>query len=177
MKILICTDAMGYGGAETHILSLAGELTKSGHRVPVAAPRGALANALPAGVKFVPLPPFARTPAAIGKAGSQRIRHNTRPRTPASIAVARRRTPQSHSACGHGARHVPHDTSVGATVGLGGADDCGQSGYQANACSPLRTVAGPYQRDLKRHRHYTFLPASFHHYGRNICRTMYGYPH
>ena len=62
MKILICTDAMGYGGAETHILSLAGELTKSGHRVTVAAPRGALANALPAGVKFVPLPPFRRTP-------------------------------------------------------------------------------------------------------------------
>lgn len=62
MKILICTDAMGLGGAETHILSLVGELTAMGHDVTVASPPGALVKALPRGTRFVSLPPFRRTP-------------------------------------------------------------------------------------------------------------------
>lgn len=62
MKILMCTDVLGVGGAETHILSLVGELTARGHDVTVAAAPGELVKALPRGVRFVPLPPFRRTP-------------------------------------------------------------------------------------------------------------------
>ncbi len=62
MKILICTDALGYGGAETHVLSLAGELDAMGHSVTVAAPHGELERELPGSVTFFPLPAFHGSP-------------------------------------------------------------------------------------------------------------------
>ena len=62
MKILICTDALGYGGAETHVLALAGELDAMGHSVTVAAPHGELERELPASVTFFPLPAFHGSP-------------------------------------------------------------------------------------------------------------------
>ena len=64
MKILICTDALGYGGAETHVLALAGELDAMGHSVTVAAPRGELERELPDSVTFFPLPAFHGSPRA-----------------------------------------------------------------------------------------------------------------
>ncbi len=65
MNILICSDALGVGGAETHILSLVRELVGRGHCVTVAATSGALVSELPRQAEFVPLPPFGRAPQAL----------------------------------------------------------------------------------------------------------------
>ncbi len=46
MKILMITTAMGLGGAETHILSLANELVKRGHTVFLASRGGVMEEAL-----------------------------------------------------------------------------------------------------------------------------------
>lgn len=68
MKILMCTDAMGYGGAETHILSLCTELKKLGHVVAVASPGGELVDALmQANIPHFSLPPLKKTPFSLIK--------------------------------------------------------------------------------------------------------------
>ena len=46
MKILILTDRLDVGGAETHIALLARELIKDGHEVTVASSGGAIAERL-----------------------------------------------------------------------------------------------------------------------------------
>ena len=46
MKILLLTDKMDIGGAETHVFSLARELHRAGNRVAVASSGGALALSL-----------------------------------------------------------------------------------------------------------------------------------
>lgn len=61
MRILLCTTALGYGGAETHVIGLAAGLVSLGHDVTVASGGGELAAALPAGVIHVLLPAFSRT--------------------------------------------------------------------------------------------------------------------
>lgn len=67
MKILICTDALGYGGAETHVISLAGALDAMGHNVTVAAEHGELESQLADSVTFFPLPAFrGRSRTALG---------------------------------------------------------------------------------------------------------------
>lgn len=68
MKILMCTDAMGYGGAETHILSLCAQLKRLGHIVAVASPGGELVNSLmEANIPHFSLPPVKKTPASLMK--------------------------------------------------------------------------------------------------------------
>lgn len=68
MKILMCTDAMGYGGAETHILSLCAQLKRLGHVVAVASPGGELVNSLmEANIPHFSLPPVKKTPASLMK--------------------------------------------------------------------------------------------------------------
>ena len=68
MKILMCTDALGYGGAETHILSLCAELKKLGHTVAVASPGGELVNSLmEANIPHFSLPPIKKTPISLIK--------------------------------------------------------------------------------------------------------------
>lgn len=68
MKILMCTDAMGYGGAETHILSLCTQLKRLGHVVAVASPGGELVSALmEANIPHFSLPPIKKTPASLMK--------------------------------------------------------------------------------------------------------------
>ena len=57
MNILLCGASMGIGGAETHLLSLAVELSKRGHRVTVASERGELCEELKrAEVRFIRVP-------------------------------------------------------------------------------------------------------------------------
>ena len=57
MKILMVTDRMGIGGAETHILTLAGALVARGHSVDVVSGGGILAGSLTrAGVRHIRLP-------------------------------------------------------------------------------------------------------------------------
>lgn len=51
---------MGYGGAETHVSELAGELNDLGHRVTVASSGGELVASLAQGVKHITLPRFSR---------------------------------------------------------------------------------------------------------------------
>lgn len=46
MKILICAEGMGIGGAQTHILTLAGAFVAMGHRVTVASSGGAYVERL-----------------------------------------------------------------------------------------------------------------------------------
>ena len=68
MKILMCTDAMGYGGAETHILSLCARLKKLGHTVAVASPGGELVNSLmEANIPHFSLPQLKKTPLSLMK--------------------------------------------------------------------------------------------------------------
>ncbi len=63
MKILMLTEAMGRGGAETHVLTLASQLVRSGHTVCVASGGGVLADALGAsGVSHVDLPLGSHSP-------------------------------------------------------------------------------------------------------------------
>ena len=63
MKILMCTDAFGYGGAETHILSLCTQLKKLGHTVAVASPHGALVETLMAeNIPHFSMPAVKKTP-------------------------------------------------------------------------------------------------------------------
>ncbi len=59
------TDALGYGGAETHLLTLCHALIAQGHAVTVGAQTGAMQDAfLEAGVRLLPLPAARRTPRA-----------------------------------------------------------------------------------------------------------------
>ena len=62
MKILLCTTSLGYGGAETHVCSLAAGLLCMGHSVTVASSGGELVASLPAGVRHVKLPAASRSP-------------------------------------------------------------------------------------------------------------------
>ncbi len=62
MNILLLTDSLGIGGAETHIKTLAAELFKVGQNVTVAAPEQTLKGELPCGVEFAPLPPLSKNP-------------------------------------------------------------------------------------------------------------------
>lgn len=63
MKILMLTESMGRGGAETHVLTLASLLARSGHAVYVASGGGALVDALGAsGVSHVDLPLGSHSP-------------------------------------------------------------------------------------------------------------------
>lgn len=62
MNILMLTDKLGIGGAETHIRSLCRELMRRGHRITVAAASGPTADALVRdGAAFFPLS-FRRDP-------------------------------------------------------------------------------------------------------------------
>ena len=57
MNILLCGATMGLGGAETHVLTLATELARKGHRVTVAAERGELCSELKReGIRFIRVP-------------------------------------------------------------------------------------------------------------------------
>lgn len=60
MKILLCTTSLGYGGAETHLLTLAEKLTDLGHKVTVASSGGKLVRELTPRAEHVKLPKFSR---------------------------------------------------------------------------------------------------------------------
>ncbi len=63
MKILLCITKLGVGGAETHVLELARELTALGHVADLAASPGRLsAEARAAGLRVFDLPPWVRSP-------------------------------------------------------------------------------------------------------------------
>ncbi len=62
------TDKMDCGGAETHLLTLAAELCRRGHRVCVASSGGALVTGLlEAGVEHIVLPLNSHSPQSMGK--------------------------------------------------------------------------------------------------------------
>ena len=63
MKILLLTDKMDIGGAETHVFSLARELRRTGNRVAVASSGGALARSL--GLPHYTLPLDKKDPASL----------------------------------------------------------------------------------------------------------------
>ena len=68
MNILMLTESMERGGAETHVLTLASELARNGHSVCVASGGGALVDALCArGVSHVNLPLGSHSPSDILK--------------------------------------------------------------------------------------------------------------
>ena len=60
MNILLCTTSLGYGGAETHVLTLAEKLTDLGHKVTVASSGGELLPCLTPRAEHIKLPPFSR---------------------------------------------------------------------------------------------------------------------
>lgn len=62
VRILICADSLGYGGAETHIIGLARGLYEMGHSVTLASPPGELKQALPRGGEFIEVPTYGRKP-------------------------------------------------------------------------------------------------------------------
>ena len=66
MKILMLTDKMEAGGAETHIETLSTELTRRGHSVTVLSSGGAVADRLEAaGMKQIRRPPIGKSPFAL----------------------------------------------------------------------------------------------------------------
>ena len=66
MKILMITDKMGIGGAETHIVTLARELVALGHSVTVISATGAYTKSLIAlGIRCVYAPADARDPISV----------------------------------------------------------------------------------------------------------------
>ena len=66
MKILLLTDKLDVGGAETHLLSLASELSRAGHSVTAISSGGRTAKALcPLGVAHISLPLDKRSPHAL----------------------------------------------------------------------------------------------------------------
>lgn len=68
MKVLLCIDSMGVGGAETHVLTLATELAALGHRVDIAAYPGRLSDeAEERGIGVLPLPRWRPTPISLAK--------------------------------------------------------------------------------------------------------------
>lgn len=60
MNILLCTTSLGYGGAETHVLTLAEKLTDLGHKVTVASSGGDLLPGLTPRAEHIKLPRFSR---------------------------------------------------------------------------------------------------------------------
>ncbi len=75
MKILMLTDSMDMGGAETHIRELALALVEKGHRVLLVNGGGRLADALAAhGVRTVTLPLSSRSPLAVRSCYRQLLR-------------------------------------------------------------------------------------------------------
>lgn len=110
MRILLCTDALGYGGAETHLISLATELALRGHDVTVAAPRGELAGALPDMVTFVPLPPFERSLWGLLTSRRSLARLLRRGAPTPTAQAGKRHTKHIHCRHGHASRtaRVPH---------------------------------------------------------------------
>lgn len=60
MKILLCTTSLGYGGAETHLITLAEKLTDLGHTVTVASSGGKLVSDLTVRAEHIKLPVFSR---------------------------------------------------------------------------------------------------------------------
>ena len=66
MRIVICVSRMGIGGAESHVLTLATELARSGNAVTVVSSGGILAGRLPeAGVRHVVLPLDRKDPVSV----------------------------------------------------------------------------------------------------------------
>ncbi len=66
LNILICTTRMGIGGAETHVLTLARELKRLGHRVEAASSGGILARKLKeSGIPHTVLPLDRRDPVSV----------------------------------------------------------------------------------------------------------------
>lgn len=99
MKILLCTDRLGYGGAETHVVTLARELQARGHLVDVAAAEGELE--LPSGVRLIPLPrrgrgrlgvlrQWRRLRRCIGRGGYDVVHAHTRTTAAGAAAAARK---------------------------------------------------------------------------------------
>ena len=69
MNILMVTMSLGIGGAETHILELARELTRRGHRITIASSGGIFVPALvEAGVIHIDVPLHTKRPDALAKA-------------------------------------------------------------------------------------------------------------
>lgn len=69
MNILMVTMSLGIGGAETHILELAKELTRRGHRITIASSGGIFVPALAeAGVGHIDVPLHTKRPDALAKA-------------------------------------------------------------------------------------------------------------
>ena len=69
MKILLLTDKMDMGGAETHVLTLARGLRRLGHRVAVASSGGALAKELARnGIPHLTLPLSSKAPLDMARA-------------------------------------------------------------------------------------------------------------
>lgn len=69
MNILLTAMSLGIGGAETHIVELAGELARRGHRVVVASNGGVYVEKLEkAGVRHVTLPLHRKNPAGLCRA-------------------------------------------------------------------------------------------------------------
>ena len=103
MKILLCITKMDMGGAETHLLELARELTRLGHKVDIAAGPGRLsAEAEATGLRVFSLPPWRRSPGGlwrlgrrlskIVKRGGYHVIHaHSRPVARAARSIARRR--------------------------------------------------------------------------------------
>ena len=75
MKILMLTDSMDMGGAETHVRELALAIVEKGHRVLLVSGGGRLADALAAhGVRTVTLPLSSRSPLAVRSCYRQLLR-------------------------------------------------------------------------------------------------------
>ena len=105
MKILMLTDSMDMGGAETHIRELALALVGKGHRVLLVSGGGRLADALAAhGVRTVTLPLSSRSPLAVRSCYRQLLRLVRRERP--NLIHAHARFP-ALLACG-----VSHKTGV-----------------------------------------------------------------
>ena len=66
MKILMLTDKMDVGGAETHIFSLISSLSQKGHKVTLVSSGGSLAEKLlGSGVRHISLPLSSKTPKSL----------------------------------------------------------------------------------------------------------------
>lgn len=76
MNILMVTMSLGIGGAETHILELARELVRRGHRITIASSGGIFVPALiEAGVCHIDVPLHTKRPDALAKAYRTLSRH------------------------------------------------------------------------------------------------------
>jgi len=65
MNLLFVTSRLTLGGAETHILGLAKELTAMGHAVTIASSGGKLSDILPPSIPHIPLPLDKKDPLSV----------------------------------------------------------------------------------------------------------------